>query len=261
MQKLAGFITLAAAVVVAGAALAENPEDPLPAGVAAFTAAYAEWDGDGFRRAAEQLQAAGKNEPESFPAHYWHGVARFHFALFLLDLENPGPEADRALDAAEEALEKALELAEECGECYALLSAITGMRIGLNPLSGIWRGSRFKRQAEKAIDLSPDNPRVHYLLGSNYYHGPERLGGKEKARERFLAAESLFEQEREKEAGPLQPRWGYDSCLAFLGRIYLEEDDREKAGEYFRRTLAVNPSHGPTRKQLLELKNGEEEDD
>lgn len=261
MQKLAGFIIFTAAVFFAAAAAAENPEDPLPAGVSAFTAAYAGWDGDGFRRAAEQLQAAGMSQPESFPSHYWHGVARFHFALFLLDLENPGPEADRALDSAEEALEKAVELEEGCGECYALLSAITGMRIGLNPMSGIWRGSRFKRQAAKALELSPAGPRVHYLLGTNYYHAPKRMGGPEKAREHLLKAAPLFLQEREQEAGPLQPRWGYDSCLAFLGRIYLEEGDREQAREYFRRTLAVNPNHGPARKQLLELENGEEEDD
>jgi len=254
-------IILAAAVFFAPAAAADEREDPLPAGVAAFTAAYAGWNGDGFRRAAEQLKAAGESDPELFAAQYWHGVARFHFALFLLDLEDPGPEAERALDAAEEALERALELDDGCGECYAILSGITGMRIGLNPLSGIWRGSRFKSQAERALELSPDDPRVHYLLGSNYYHGPDRLGGKEKARERFLAAEILFRKERETEAAPLQPRWGYDSCLAFLGELFLEDGDRTKARDYFRRTLAVNPNHGPARKRLQELENGENEDE
>ncbi|MDP8235860.1 MAG: tetratricopeptide repeat protein [Candidatus Erginobacter occultus] len=260
-MKKSVFIILTAAILCAAAAAAENPEDPLPAGVAAFTAAYAEWDGDGFRRAAEQLQAAGMNEPESFPAHYWHGVASFHFALFLLDLEDPGPEVDRALDSAEEALEKALELEEDCGECYALLSVITGLRIGRNPLSGIWRGSRFKKQAEAALRLSPDNPRVHYLIGTSHYHGPDRADSRERARDHFLKAKSLYERERRTPAGGIQPSWGYDSTLAFLGDIYREGGDREEAREYYDRTLVINPENGRAQRGLMELKISEESDE
>ncbi len=254
-------LIMAAAALIAAPAGAGEPADPLPAAVSAFNEAYSAWDGDGFRRAAERLADAGEREPESFPAHYWHGVAWFHFALFLLDLDDPGPEVGRALDAAEEALERALELDGESGESYALLSAITGLRIGLNPLSGAWRGSRFQRRAERALELSPGNPRVHYLLGTNYYHAPQRMGGKEKAREHLLRAASLFEKERQTEAGPLQPRWGYDACLAFLGEVYLEEGDRQRARDYFRRTLAVNPEHGPAREKLRELETEKEKNE
>ncbi len=259
MRKLN--LIMAAAVFLAASAGAEETADPLPEAVASFNEAYSGWDGDGFRRAAEQLRAAGERMPESVPAHYWHGVARFHHALYLLDGEQSGKKVRRALDAAEDALERSLELDEESGEPYALLSAITGLRIGLNPLSGVWRGSRFQSRADRALELSPENPRVHYLLGTNYYHAPRRMGGKEKAREHFLKAETLFEKERAAEAGPLQPRWGYDACLAFLGDIYREEGDREKAREYFRRTLAVNPNHRPARENLRKLEPEKERDE
>lgn len=259
MRKLN--LILAAAVFLAATAGAKETADPLREGVAAFDNAYSNWDGDGFRRAAEQLQAAGEREPGSFPAHYWHGVARFHLALHLLDGERPGREVRRALDAAEDALERALELDEESGESYALLSAITGLRIGLNPLSGAWRGSQFQRRADRALELSPENPRVHYLLGTNYYHAPRRMGGKEKARGHLLKAAALFEKERAAGSGPLQPRWGYDACLAFLGYIYREADEREKARDYYRQALAVNPDHGPAREKLRELEPEKERDE
>jgi len=258
MKKLV--LITAISLLLAAEAGGEEPP-PLSEPVAEFRAAYSAWDGGGFRRAAERLAGAGEREPGSFPAHYWHGVARFHLALHLLDGERPGREVRRALDAAEEALERALELDEESGESYALLSAITGLRIGLNPLSGAWRGSRFQRRAERALELSPGNPRVHYLLGTNYYHAPQRMGGKEKAREHLLRAASLFEKERQTEAGPLQPRWGYDACLAFLGEVYLEEGDRQRARDYFRRTLAVNPEHGPAREKLRELETEKEKNE
>ncbi len=259
MRNLSGLIilTVTASLAVAG----KTSENPLEAGIATFSTAYADWDGGGFYRAAEQFRAAVESEPESFPARYWLGAARFHQALIFLDPPEDEEKAETALDGAEEALDAARELNDSCGECLALLSAITGLRIGLNPLSGIWRGSRFQNQAEEALRLSPENPRVHYLLGTNYYHGPERLGGRKKAREYFLRAENLYQKELQTAAEPGRPRWGYDSTLTFLGEIYREEGEPERAGDYYRRALAVNPSNGKARRGLEQLESSEESDE
>ncbi len=260
MLKQTGLVIVAAAVCLAPAG-ADEREEPLHSGVDAFTAAYARWDGDGFRRAAERIEEAARLRPDFFPARYWLGAARFHQALCLRDAPSSEETAERALDGAEEALEKALELDGSCGECSALLSVITGIRIGRNPLSGIWRGSRFKKQAEAALRLSPENPRVHYLIGTNYYHGPQRADSRDRARDHFLRAESLYEKELRTPADDLEPRWGYDSTLAFLGDIHREKGNREKAREYYNRTLAVNPANGKARQGLEEMEIKEENDE
>lgn len=254
-------LIIAAGVILAATARGETGGDPLPEAVALFTSAYAGWDGDGFRRAAENLEEAVRRQPGSFLPRYWLGAARFHQALCLRDDPASEEATERALDGAEEALEKALELDGSCGECFALLSVITGIRIGRNPLSGIWRGSRFKKQAEAALRLSPENPRVHYLVGTNYYHGPQRADSRDRARDHFLRAESLYEKELRTPADDLEPRWGYDSTLAFLGDILREAGDREKAREYYNRTLAVNPGNGRARQGLEEMEIKEENDE
>ncbi len=254
-MKKRALVIIAFAAFLAATVAGKEREVSLPETVAGFTAAVESWDGAALSRSAEELERLSRRLPESFPAHYWLGAARFHQALYLIDAPDTGKQVDRALDGSEKALRQALELDESCGECFALLSAITGLRIGRNPLSGIWRGRRFQRQAGRALELSPENPRVHYLLGTNYYHAPERMGGKSRARKHFLKAAAFYEEERRKEAGELEPRWGYDTTLLFLGDLHREEGEREKAREFYLRALSANPANQKARMALEGLKN------
>ena len=41
---------------------------------------------------------------------------------------------------------------------------------------------------------------------------------------------------------PLEPRWGYSSCLTFIGRTYESLGETTKAAEYFRKALAEHPA-------------------
>ena len=55
-------------------------------------------------------------------------------------------------------------------------------------------------------------------------------------------AETLFEAEAKTTAAPLDPRWGYDSCLTFLGRTCELLGQRKEAVDYFRKALAMHPA-------------------
>jgi len=52
----------------------------------------------------------------------------------------------------------------------------------------------------------------------------------------------LFGTEAKATAAPLDPRWGYDSCLTFLGRTYELLGQRKEAADYFRKALAMHPA-------------------
>jgi len=66
----------------------------------------------------------------------------------------------------------------------------------------------------------------------------------------LLKAEKLFEAEAKTTAGPLDPRWGYDSCLTFLGRTYEVLGQPTEAVEYFRKALAMHPADHLAREGL-----------
>ncbi|HOX03633.1 MAG TPA: tetratricopeptide repeat protein [Candidatus Paceibacterota bacterium] len=50
------------------------------------------------------------------------------------------------------------------------------------------------------------------------------------------------EEEAKAPAGPLEPRWGYDTCLTFIGRTCEQLGEGAKAADYYRKALARHPA-------------------
>jgi hypothetical protein len=65
----------------------------------------------------------------------------------------------------------------------------------------------------------------------------------EKGVEYLLQAERHFVREAQQPATPSEPRWGFSTCLAFLGRAYMGQDKDELARSYFVRALERNPEY------------------
>jgi tetratricopeptide (TPR) repeat protein len=215
------------------------------AGVAEFTAAYQAWDGARFATAAELLRRATTNAPTNVTNFYWLGAARFHR---LLHMQNaPGNRtneaaAKAALDAALDALTRAVELDEHHAESHALLGTLYGMKINGNLIRGARFGPRVAKHQKLALEHRASNPRVQYLLGVCQFHTANKTAGWEAALQTLLRAEKLFEAQANIAAAPLDPRWGYDSCLTFLGRTYELLGQRKEAVDYFRKALAMRPT-------------------
>ena len=74
------------------------------------------------------------------------------------------------------------------------------------------------------------------------FHTANKPAEWQAAMQTLLKAEKLFEVEAETPATPLDPRWGYDSCLTFLGRTYELLGQRKEAVDYFRKALAMHPA-------------------
>lgn len=215
------------------------------AGVAEFTAAYEAWDGVRFSNAAELFRQATTNAPASATKFYWLGAAQFHR---MLQLQNQPPPATNlsavpvAMDAAITALNHAVKLDSRHAESHALLGTLYGMKIEGNLLRAAWFGPRVEKHRKAALEYGQDNPRVNYLLGTCLFHTAKKPAALREALATFLAAEKLFTAEARHPAPPLEPRWGYASCLTFIGRTYEQLDQRKEAADYFRKALAHQPS-------------------
>ena len=224
---------------------AESAADKLTAaGIAEFTAAYQAWEGARFAVAAETFRRATTNASATATNYYWLGAAEFHR---MLQLQNsPGSETNKsasaaALDAAVDALTTAVTLNERHGESHALLGTLYGMKINGNLLRGARFGPRVAKHQSAALKSGADNPRVQYLLGMCQFHTATKPAAWRETLATLLQAEKLFQAETKTAAIQLDPRWGHDSCLTFIGRTYELLAEPKQAAVYFRKALSLHP--------------------
>ena len=214
------------------------------AGIAEFTAAYEAWEGRRFSAASELFRQASTNTNVTCTNFYWLGTALFHRMLQLQYAPaNPTNRlaADDALDAAVGALTVAVKLDERHAESHALLGTLYGMKINGSLLRAAWFGPRVAKHRGKAMESGAGNPRVLYLLGMCQFHTAKKPAAYRETLATLLAAEKLFEAEAKVAGGPLEPRWGRSSCLAFVGRTYEMLDQPRETENYFRQALNLHP--------------------
>ncbi|MBD3241888.1 MAG: tetratricopeptide repeat protein [Chitinivibrionales bacterium] len=229
-------------------------------GIALFDSAYVAWEDSLFREARAYFADMAQRYPESALPHYWQGVVNFHlvsYTLFGLPRDRDTDMARTYIDRGREALEEALERAPNDAESLALWGTLTGMKVYLSPIQAPVLGPSVMRAIQDALEADPDNPRVHYLVGVSYYFTPAVLGGGvDKGLAYMLEAEELFRRERQGPPDPLAPRWGYSTCLSFIGQAYEQKGRREKARAYYRKALRVNPGDKIARMALRRLSPG-----
>jgi len=208
--------------------------------VETFRAALNAWSPQRFGEAVRLLEKIDDRRLDAeqvAQVRYWQAASRFHQVLAIRSGDE-GAEVD--LVAAAETLNAALEADDSCAECYVMRGVINGMRIARRPAAALWLGRKVLGDQRQALRLGKTNPRVRYLNGTSIDRASE---GREsdKALAELLEAQRLFEQEAQKPAEPLEPRWGHDHCLYFIGELYRERGGVAKAVEFYRKALAINP--------------------
>lgn len=235
-------------LLAAPVARADSAADKVTmAGIAEFTKAYQAWDGARFVKADNLFQQACTNATATVTNYYWLGAGEFHRMLQLLGLPECKTNklaAAATLDAAVDALTQAVKLDASHAESHALLGTLYGMKISENMLRAVWLGPRVQSELKLALAAGGKNPRVKYLLGMSQFYTAIRNASQREALTNLLAAEKLFEAEAKTPAGPLDPRWGHDSCLTFIGSSYEKMGQRAEAEVYFRKALALHPQDG-----------------
>jgi cytochrome c-type biogenesis protein CcmH/NrfG len=150
------------------------------------------------------------------------------------------------------ALEAAVAKHPRSGDAHALLGSTYGASIGAFPDRAAELGQKSRLALQKAMELEPYNPRVHYLHGSSAFHRPPEYGGGAAVAEPFLRrAQALFESEpREKP----WPNWGRYETHLLLGQVLEKQNRRADAREQYERALAIAPESEYVRKRLRNLR-------
>lgn len=213
-------------------------------GIETFNNGYNEWDKNKFQSSLALFNEAIKSGKEDGLAEYWAGTVYFFLAQLNLFTEKEPTDKKQGVENAKrgiEILSKSIALSPDLSESYALRGVLRGILIKMKPSSVFSQGPRVGKDRDRALALDKLNPRVHYLTGTSLWNAPEILGGRDKALEHLLEAEKLFKIEAQNSKDKLLPIWGRSTCLAFIGDIFFHQKKHNRAHDYYKKALDVNP--------------------
>ncbi|MBN1272216.1 MAG: amidohydrolase family protein [Candidatus Aminicenantes bacterium] len=214
---------------------------------------YSTWDSSLMEKARDMFLALLLKVGEhSFYLHYYTAFCDYRLANYYL-INGDMKTCARFNDEAKKYLEKAMELDDMSGESHALYATCLGYDIALDPSLGMTAGMESATHFNKAFQKEPESPRVNLLQGISLLYTPEMYGGGlDKAMPLLEKAVSLYEEKTDK--GLLQPDWGHEDALTFLGMAYARKGENDKAEQSFKKALEVNPEYGLAAEELKKLK-------
>lgn len=168
---------------------------------------------------------------------YLQAYAYYRLAIIVSESQNTAAGLD-ALASAEQVLSAELEN-DGNAEHHTLQAAILGLKIGLNPRTGMTLGRKQQQHLNKATELAPQNPRVALVRGIAAFYTPGAFGGGlGKAERHFKQALTDFEN-------PCADIcWGHAETLTWLGLVYQQQGKPDQAYASWREADAVEPGYG-----------------
>lgn len=153
-------------------------------------------------------------------------------------------------DDCQERLESLVESKKFGAEAKALLSGVYGFKIAYSPLKGMFYGPKSSTLLEQAMEENPSSPIVLKLYASNQYFTPEMWGGnKDLALKAFeKSTENFGKNDQEKS-------WMNLDNLAWIGMIYQEEGQLDKAKSTWEKAVEIEPNFYWVSKSLLPTLN------
>jgi tetratricopeptide (TPR) repeat protein len=211
------------------------------------------WDSELMREARSQfLGILAKDKQESLYLLYYIALSDYRLANFYI----ASGEMDKAESYTKESqkyLEKAMERDPEFGELDALYASMLGFEIALHQEKAMSLGFQIFQYFGKAFQKNPDNPRIHFLKGVSDLFTPEQFGGGADAAIKTLNhCLELFE--KEEIIDPVKPSWGEEEAYTFLGMAHSQKGETEKAEEFYRKALKINPDYGLAKEELRKMK-------
>jgi tetratricopeptide (TPR) repeat protein len=256
------FASLAVVAMTARPGWVTPASDQDPAFIQALSAAKAalqvginRWEADGLQKARDLfIGLLLKQEKPSPYLHYYVALADYRQAAFHLSSGSPA-EADRYVTEGEQYLEKTMEAEPEFGEAFSLYGFLLGLEIALHQDRAMILGFKSMASLDQGIEKEPSNPRTHLIKGMYLPYVPEEFGGGvDKAIPYLEKAISLFAGETD--IDPIKPSWGRDEAHLHLGMAYKAKGDTEKAKEWLKKALALNPDLGLAKSLLASLEKG-----
>ncbi|MFK7953706.1 MAG: tetratricopeptide repeat protein [Ekhidna sp.] len=161
-------------------------------------------DKETLQSSINQLNRIGEAEENRWEPHYY---VAFGY-LRMMTMSEGAEKQDAYLDQALTAIENAESIESNNSELVALRGYVHMMRVTVDPAT---RGMQYSGMAfndfNKAVQLNPENPRAHYLLGQMQYGTAQFMGGGDGgACESFHNAKKLFDAKGD--AQSIAPSWG-----------------------------------------------------
>jgi tetratricopeptide (TPR) repeat protein len=227
----------------------------LSAAKAELQAGINRWEAEGLQKARDLflglLLKQGKPSPY---LQYYVALADYRLAAFHLSSGTPA-EADRFVNEGEQYLEKAMEAEPGFGEAFSLYGFLVGLEIALHQDRAMTLGFNSMASLDRGIEKDPSNPRTHLIKGMYLPYVPVEFGGGVDAAIPCLEkAIALFAGEMA--ADPVKPSWGRDEAHLHMGMACKAKGETEKAKEWLKKALAINPDLGWAKSLLASLDKG-----
>ncbi len=228
-------------------------------GIQTFQTAYNKWNPLLFESAIQKFKKSTEKPNSTSIGYYWAGAVYFHLVNYYLFGEkksNDKKKGGQAIEDGIQVLKKMIHADSLHAESYALLGTLYGIKIYQKPYTAPILGPKVFSLITKGLDLQPRNPRIHYLIGISYVFTPRILGGGvDKGLKHLLESEAHFAEEQQQSLKPEAPRWGYSTCVGFIGRAYAKKKQPADAEAYYKKALSINPDDLLAISGLKELKN------
>lgn len=161
-------------------------------------------------------------------------------------------EASDVMGHFERRLEKWMKRTPDDATYHALSAALTGFKIGLNPLIAPFVNSEHKEQIANALQYRTVEPLPLIEKANSLYFRPSFVGGdKEEAIKAYEQAFSILRNHK-------HCNWLYLYVGSWLGQVYTKMDEPRKAKQVYLELLDVAPDFQYVRDELLpQLENGD----
>lgn len=192
-------------------------------------------------------------QEKDFLSHYYLAYADYRICILYISQKEKKIAYDYLEDGIKH-LKRSIELNENFSESNALFASLLGLKIGFKWYLGMSLGPKAGSYFERALQVDSLNPRTYLLLGISKYNTPKVFGGGvEKAESNLLKAIHLYETESFPDS--LLPTWGHEEAYAWLGKVYMEKKEYEKAQAQFEKALEIKPGCGWVKYELLNQLN------
>lgn len=164
-------------------------------------------------------------------------VAEYGYIAYAIGVDKK-KEARVLVRKTEDRLQLLLEAHPEMARAHALLGAIYGFKIGLDPYKAPVLGLKSFDANARAMELDPGDPQVLVEKGHIEFFKPAIFGGSsEEAARIYGQAVALYEQNPEE----LEYSWLYLNAMRSLADAYVASEQYRKADAVFRKILRVEP--------------------
>lgn len=139
---------------------------------------------------------------------------------------------------AESHLERMLRYDDNWARAHAMLGAVYGFKIGLDPYKAVVFGTRSFDENNRALELAPNDPQVWMEKANIELYKPSIFGDNSlEAMKMYQKSVELYEQD----AGQLQHNWLYLNALIGLASAAIEAEKYSVANATYRKILRIEP--------------------